>query len=123
MTYANFDTLTLLIQHLTGSWVNDINFAYMIAIACGSALVLIFLIYHITNIEKILTNPIYDLISALDAYKENSDIYNAVKDYVQDRLTSTDESFASSVAAAADTYGSKLAREEEVKESAANWNK
>ena len=61
--------------------------------------------------------------ATLDAYKENSEIYNAVKDYVQDNLTSTDESFASSVASAADTYGSKLAREAEVKEAAANWNK
>ena len=61
--------------------------------------------------------------ATIDAYKENSEIYNGVKDYVQDRLTSTDESFASSVASAADTYGSKLAREAEVKESAANWNK
>lgn len=61
--------------------------------------------------------------ATLDVYKEKSEIYNAVKDYVQDRLTSTDESFASSVASAAETYGSKLAREAEVKESAANWNK
>ena len=74
VTYVNFDTLTLLIQHLTGSWVTDINFAYMIAIAYGSALVLIFLIYHISRIEKILTNPIYDLISALDAYKKNKEV-------------------------------------------------
>ena len=61
--------------------------------------------------------------ATLDAYKENSEIYNAVKDYVQDNLTSTDESFASSVASAAETYGSKLAREAEVKAAAANWNK
>ena len=72
--YVNFDTLTLLIQHLTEGWVSDINFVYMIAIAYGSALVLIFLIYHITRIEKVLTNPIYDLISALDAYKENKEV-------------------------------------------------
>ena len=76
VTYANFDTLTLLIQHLTGNWVTDINFAYMIAIAYGSALVLIFLIYHITRIEKVLTNPIYDLISALDVYKKNKEEFN-----------------------------------------------
>ena len=77
--YVNFDTLTLLIQHLTGAWVTDINFAYMIAIAYGSALVLFFLIYHIVHIEKILTNPIYDLISALDAYKENKEMEEDTK--------------------------------------------
>ena len=61
--------------------------------------------------------------ATLEEYKANSELYNAVKDYVQDSLKSTDESFASSVASAADTYGSKLAREQEVKASAANWNK
>jgi hypothetical protein len=61
--------------------------------------------------------------ATIDEYKEKSEIYNAVKDYVQDRLTSTDETFASSVASAAETYGSKLAREAEVKKSASNWYK
>ena len=74
VTYANFDTLTLLIQHLTERWVTDINFVYMIAIAYGSALVLIFLIFHIIHIEKILINPIYDLINGLDAYKKNKEV-------------------------------------------------
>ena len=44
-----------------------------------------------------------------------------IKEYVQDRLTGTDESFASSVQSAAETYGSKLAREAEVKEALENW--
>ena len=61
--------------------------------------------------------------ASIEEYKANSEIYNAVKDYVQDSLKSTDESFATSVASAADTYGSKLAREQEVKDSAANWYK
>ena len=61
--------------------------------------------------------------ASLEEYKANSELYNAVKDFVQDSLKATDESFATSVASAADTYGSKLAREQEVKDSAANWNK
>ena len=44
-----------------------------------------------------------------------------IKEYVQDRLTGTDESFASSVQNAAETYGSKLAREAEVKAALENW--
>ena len=44
-----------------------------------------------------------------------------IKEFVQDRLTGTDESFASSVQSAAETYGSKLAREAEVKEALENW--
>ena len=57
----------------------------------------------------------------MDEYKENSKIYNLVKDYVQDRLTTTHDSFASSVVTAIETYGSKLAREQEVKAAAGNW--
>ena len=59
--------------------------------------------------------------SSLEDYKENSEIYNLVKDYVQDRLTTTQDSFASSVVSAIETYGSKLAREQEVKEAAGIW--
>ena len=44
-----------------------------------------------------------------------------MQDYVEDRLTSTDESFASSVASAAETYATKLAREAEVKAAANQW--
>lgn len=46
---------------------------------------------------------------------------DTIKDYVQDRLTQTDESFAHSVQDAAETYGSKLAREQEVKSALDNW--
>ena len=89
VTFLHFDTLTLLIQHMTGKWVSDINFTYMITIAYGSALVLIFLIFHIIQIEKILTNPIYDLISALNEYKknnglkENSELNKKLKGYAE----------------------------------------
>ena len=44
-----------------------------------------------------------------------------LKEYVQDKLNTTDESFASSVQSNAETYGSKLAREAEVKAAADNW--
>ena len=46
-----------------------------------------------------------------------------IKEYVQDRLTTTDESFASSVQTSAETYAAKLAREAEVKETLAEWYK
>ena len=51
----------------------------------------------------------------------DSTLAEEIKEYVQDRLTGTDESFASSVQSAAETYGSKLAREAEVKEALKNW--
>ncbi len=73
VTFVNFETLTLLIKHFAGNWVSDINFVYMITIAYGSALVIIFSIFHIIRVERILTNPIYDLISALNKYKENKE--------------------------------------------------
>lgn len=51
----------------------------------------------------------------------DDDLYDLIKDYVQDRLTTTDDSYASSVQSAAETYGSKLAREKEVKDALNNW--
>lgn len=51
----------------------------------------------------------------------DDELADIMKDYVQDRLTSTDDSFASSVASAADTYAAKLAREAEVKQAAEQW--
>ena len=53
----------------------------------------------------------------------DNDLYDIVKEFVQDKLTGTDESFASSVQTAAETYGSKLAREAEVKSAIDNWYK
>lgn len=44
-----------------------------------------------------------------------------VEEYVTDQITSTDDSFATSVKSAADSYGDKLAREKEVKDSDDNW--
>lgn len=86
VTYVNFDTLILLIKNITSKWVNDINFTYMITIAYGSGLVLIFLLFHIIHIEKILTNPIYDLINALKGYKnheleKNTELNKKLKRY------------------------------------------
>ena len=113
---ANSDSLLSAIS----SYVSSLEYYVFDAIVYGesSALVNGNNYYDLTFFDYNTTD-----YATLDAYKENSEIYNAVKDYVQDRLTSTDESFASSVASAAETYGSKLAREAEVKESAANWNK
>ncbi len=86
VTYVNFDTLILLIKNITDKWVDDINFTYMITIAYGSGLVLMFLIFHIIHIEKILTNPIYDLINALKGYKnheleKNTELNKKLKRY------------------------------------------
>ena len=53
----------------------------------------------------------------------DEELNEIIKEYVQDKLTSTDESFATSVQAAAETYGSKLAREAEVKEALNSWYK
>ena len=113
---ANSDSLLSAIS----SYVSSLEYYVFDAIVYGedSALVSGSNYFDLTFFDYNTTD-----YATLDAYKENSEIYNAVKDYVQDRLTSTDESFASSVASAAETYGSKLAREAEVKESAANWNK
>ena len=113
---ANSDSLLSAIS----SYVSSLEYYVFDAIVYGedSALVSGSNYFDLTFFDYNTTD-----YATLDAYKENSEIYNAVKDYVQDNLTSTDESFASSVASAADTYGSKLAREAEVKEAAANWNK
>ena len=113
---ANSDSLLSAIS----SYVSSLEYYVFDAIVYGeeSALVSGSNYYDLTFFDYNTTD-----YATIDVYKEKSEIYNAVKDYVQDRLTSTDESFASSVASAADTYGSKLAREAEVKESAANWNK
>ena len=53
----------------------------------------------------------------------DEELNDIIKEFVQDKLTSTDESFASSVQSAAETYGSKLAREAEVKEALDSWYK
>ena len=89
VTFLNFDTLTLLIIHISDKWVSDINFIYMIAIALGSALVILFSIFHIINVEKFITNPIYELISALNEYKKNkefnedSELYEKLEGYTK----------------------------------------
>ena len=51
----------------------------------------------------------------------DSSLDEVMKDFVQSRLTTTDESFTASVQSAAETYGSKLAREAEVKSALENW--
>lgn len=51
----------------------------------------------------------------------DAELADIIKEYVEDKLNTTDESFASSVQSSAETYGSKLAREAEVKEASANW--
>lgn len=53
----------------------------------------------------------------------DEELNELIKEFVQDKLTSTDESFAASVQAAAETYGSKLAREAEVKAALDSWYK
>ena len=113
---ANSDSLLSAIS----SYVSSLEYYVFDAIVYGesSALVNGSNYYDLTFFDYNTTD-----YATLDVYKEKSEIYNAVKDFVQDTLKSTDESFASSVASAADTYGSKLAREKEVKEAAANWNK
>ena len=69
---------------------------------------------------------VYNTDSSLEEleFKVNffdKDLEEMIKEYVQDRLDTTDESFASSVQSAAETYGSKLAREKEVKDAGLNW--
>lgn len=53
----------------------------------------------------------------------DEELNELIKEFVQDKLTSTDETFAASVQAAAETYGSKLAREAEVKAALDSWYK
>ena len=53
----------------------------------------------------------------------DEELNDIIKEYVQDRLTSTDESFASSVESAAETYGSKLARADEIQSAIDSWYK
>lgn len=53
----------------------------------------------------------------------DEELNDIIKEYVQDKLTSTDESFASSVESAAETYGSKLARAAEIQSAINSWYK
>ncbi|MCI5744861.1 MAG: peptidyl-prolyl cis-trans isomerase [Erysipelotrichaceae bacterium] len=62
---------------------------------------------------------IKDVNYTVSFYDES--LNDMVKEYVQDNLKSTDESYTSSVQSAAETYGSKLAREQEVKSALDNW--
>ena len=88
---ANSDSLLSAIS----SYVSSLEYYVFDAIVYGedSALVSGSNYFDLTFFDYNTTD-----YATLDAYKENSEIYNAVKDYVQDNLTSTDESFASSVA-------------------------
>ena len=51
----------------------------------------------------------------------DDELNDLIKEFVQDKLGTTDESFASSVQSSAETYASKLAREAEVKAASKNW--
>ena len=98
-----------------------------------------------TNSDDLLSD-ITSYVSSLEYYlydaiviQENSELENEnwkvsftnddeagtlaklVEEYVTDQISSTDDSFASSVQSAAKTYGYKLAREAEVKDSDDNW--
>lgn len=70
-----------------------------------------------------LVNLDSDVKYEISFYDKNgkNELYDIMKEYVQDRLSQTDDSFASSVASAAESYGSKLAREAEVKDTLDNW--
>lgn len=74
MLYYNFVTLAVLIGILTSSWGFNFNFILMITLACGTAFIMVFAIIHINHIEKMVTNPIYDLIDVLNEYKINKQI-------------------------------------------------
>ena len=69
---------------------------------------------------------VYNTDSALENYDFSITFYDPeieemIKEYVQDRLDTTDKSFASSVQSSAETYASKLAREKEVKAAWKDW--
>ena len=84
---------------------------------------------YASGLEYHLFNAIvYDNDSLLESVNYEISFYDEalaemLEEYVTDRLTTTDESFASSVQSAAETYGSKLAREKEVKETLEQWYK
>lgn len=87
--FDNFNSFTTLTENITMKLSLDLNFIYMIGIAVGSGLILILSLIHINHVEKKVTNPIYDLIDALNEYKtnkelkENTDTYQKLKGYLE----------------------------------------
>ena len=81
--------------------------------------------YLFSEIVYETSSPIVDDANhfQISFYDKNSknELYDLIKEYVQDSLKTTDESFASSVASAAESYGTKLAREAEIKAALSNW--
>ena len=78
--------------------------------------------YHLFNAL------VFDNKSLLESVNYEISFYDEelkgmIEEYVNDRLTTTDKSFASSVQKSAETYAAKLAREAEVKETLAEWYK
>lgn len=75
------------------------------------------------NSSTLIENENYYSISFYDKDGESSELYDSIKEYVQDNLTSTNDSFSSGVATACESYASKLAREAELKAAIDNWYK
>lgn len=84
---------------------------------------------YVSDLEYYLFNAlVYDTSTELEPVENKIEIsfYDEtlaakIEEHVTDTLKSSDETFANSVKTAVDAYGSKLAREEEVKESSDNW--
>lgn len=90
------------------------------------------LLSDITSYVSNLEYYIFDALVYSDTELESSDmkidiqfyddeLSELIQDYVTDRITSTDESFASSVQSTAETYAKKLVREAEAKAYIDNW--
>lgn len=90
------------------------------------------LLNDITSYVSNLEYYIFDALVYSDTELESSEmkieiefydeeLSDLIKDYVTDRITSTDESFASSVQSSSETYAKKLVREAEAKKYIDNW--
>ena len=84
---------------------------------------------YVSTLEYFLFNALAydDSATSLEPEKSidisfyDDEIGKAIKDFVEEQINSTDDSFASSVKRAAETYGSMLAREAEMKAFITSW--